>query len=176
MPYTKTEKEETDIKITPISKKITENIEILPKILTSLEMDVINILDSFPALTTNEVRNHYVLLQYAEYDELLIPKEIKLSNKEKEKLEKIGKQLKNSKTEKERFQILQNVNLTLNFKKSMERVLKFKGIRIPSYEKFDNVLLGLEKLGIVARRYDPLRLGKWLWVLSPQFLIARKRK
>lgn len=50
---------------------------------------------------------------------------------------------------------------------------KAKGV--PAFETFDNTLQSLEKLGLVARRYDPLKKAKWLWIVNPNYLIALKK-
>lgn len=53
---------------------------------------------------------------------------------------------------------------------------KKKGAGIPAFETFENILLSLEKLGLVGRRYDPLKKAKWLWIVNPSYLAALKDK
>ena len=51
-----------------------------------------------------------------------------------------------------------------------------KSLEIPAWERIDRILTSLEKLGLVIRRYDPLKKGRHLWLINPEYLIYQKRK
>jgi len=158
MVYLKTsEKEDKGIVITPLSKKILNSIEILDNLLTPLELWIIDTLDK--PRTVKEIRDFYVVELGRRFG---IRPDLILKFKDYSSMKEF--------IEKQKPKIIPIPELS----KTIENELKTKKIRIPSYDKFDNILLSLEKLGITARRYDLLRKGKWLWVLNPHFLIALK--
>ncbi len=154
----KQEKPETaSISATPLSKKLLDNIDVLDSILTDVEKDIIDVLKESPA-TTQLLRVKYIF---------------KLTDRYKIKLSVPKEDAKNSlQKQKEPPFIIFMPNLS----KSGEKLLKQRGFKIPSYHTLDNMLFSLENLGIVARRYDPLKKGKWLWILNPNFSIALKEK
>jgi len=156
MPYPKTEEreKESNIQAVPLSKKLLDNIDILDKILTREEKEIIDILNKYGPSTTKETRDHYIL-------NLRKQKVIPLSVRQR-----LYRALRNSET---------MVRLP-EHSKILEKISKEYNIKIPAYETFDNMLLSLEKLGLVARRYDPLKKAKWLWILNPSLLVQLKEK
>lgn len=163
MVYVKTsEKEDKGIYVTPLSHKIIDNIDILNNLLTPLELWIIDTLKT--PMTVKEIRDRYIIKRY---------------NEEGIGWEEITKDIKPKRKIVLTAEFLEKLKLKVSIPKTAreaEKVLKKKRIRVPSYEKFDGILLSLEKLGITARRYDFLKKGKWLWILNPSFLIAKKKK
>lgn len=152
--------------ITPLSRKILDNIDILDNILTDVEREIIDIVREAP-ITTKELRHVYILRLIDRY-KIKIP-----SVKEKIVLSK--EELEYYQKTKEPVVLGENVRLP-NLSRAYEKALKKRGFKIPAFETFDNMLMSLEKLGIVSRRYDPVKKGRWLWILNPDFLIAQKEK
>jgi DNA-directed RNA polymerase subunit F len=167
--FTKTEEKKTEekakisIEVSPLSQKVLENIDILSSILTPLENIVINILKESPK-TTNEIRSVFIFNLSKHFNVTLT----------KEEIEKI-KPYKETKISLFRSEYLVNIPKASIY---LEKKLKEKGIKVPSFDKFDYILNSLARLGIVGKRYDPLKKGKrgFLWILNPDFLIALKEK
>jgi len=171
MPYIKTEeKKEEGITIKPLSQKIIDNIDILNNILTPLEMSIIDILEQ--PRTVKEIRDYYII-ELAEDLKLNLDKHKGIVQSDVYKKIGRGKFVQHPKYPHILLRKYESIPKT---SKELEKELKKRKIKIPSYEKFDNILLSLEKLGITARRYDTLKKGKFLWILNPNFLIVRKQK
>ena len=162
--------ERTRIETKELNPKIMENIDVLENILTFWEFWVLKILElKKTALTTQEIRNKILLKisddlrkgQIKDFDVVYTNKII--TKKELQELRiKIKEELKKREP-------------TYLFIKSLEKLMdKILGIKIPSYKKIENMLLALEKMGLVGRRYDTLKKGKWLWVLNPMYIKALK--
>jgi len=149
--YDQKKKGKVGIETTPLARKIRENIDILSKILIPLENEIIMILNTKGPLTTTEIRNNFI-----EYKASLFPDFINEKN-------------------------IPNINLkggktSLKIRKELEKNLKSKKVYIPSYDKFEYALQSLEKIGIIGKRFDPLKKGRFLWLLSPDFVIETSKK
>jgi len=59
--YSEEKAEKVGIECNPVLKKIFENIDNLPQILTRIELDVVEILKNHGPLTTKAVRDFYIL-------------------------------------------------------------------------------------------------------------------
>lgn len=155
MAYPKIENKEIEsIQNTPFSQKLLDNLDVLDSVLTKEERKIIEMLKIEP-LTTKQIRDNYIF-ELAGYMTIQSP---------------LKSGITKSKREMENERKLEI--------KSLEKNLKHKGYKIPAFETFDKMLLSLEALSIVARRYDPLKRRKtrdWLWILNPNFLIALKEK
>lgn len=158
MPYHKAEKraEEPDIQTTPLSKQLLDNIDVLDKILTREENEIIAILNKYGPSTTKEIRDYYILRSISNKG-MPIPLTVRQS---------LYRALKNSDA----------ATRLPELSKIFEKAFKGYKIKIPAYETCDNMLLSLEKIGLVSRRYDTLKKAKWLWILNPNFLIKLKER
>lgn len=159
--YTQEKKEKIGLEVRPISKKVLENLDVLEKILTPQEMNIIKILMEYPR-TTNQIRSTYIYNTFKAFD-------FKLSNEEIAKI----------KPYKETKVSLFKSEYEFNIPKAgpiMEKKLKERGLKVPSYDSFVYTLRSLQQLGLVAIRHDPMKKGNWLWVINPEYLIALKEK
>lgn len=143
-----------------LSPRILENPGILPHILTKLEHEIFQIVSEGPPDTVKEIRDEYVRnrvpFQTGNDD---------IDNKFKKAYADLIDKLRARKITNSEF--IKSVEFSLK---------KLKGFEIPSYERLDRILQSLEKLGLVTRRYDPLKKGKGLWVVNPEYLIAANKK
>ena len=153
--YKTEKKEKVGLQTTNLSNQVLENISVLDKILTYIELGIIQVLEIFGPMNTKQVRDqwiHYAVTE-GEYLSALGKSSKKYANYEVSMKEA-------------------NKEVT----KKCEKILRERNVKIPSHQRFDNILKSLERIGIVARRYDPFKRGKWLWILNPKFAIARKKK
>ncbi len=160
LTHTKQENMAPGIKEVKLSPQILENPDVLPHLLTDLEYKIFEIVKEGKPATVKEIRDGYIKsrVPWMVGDEKI---DSQFSTFYKELLEK-RRQRKITSTK---------------FISFLEDGLKrIRGFEIPSFQRIDRILESLEDLGLVTKRYDPLKKGKYLWIVNPAYLIAIKKR
>lgn len=141
----------------PLSKKVLENLPYIHRIFTFTERIIFNVISNLEtAYTTKEIRGFYILR---------IAEDV-MNNKYRQPVD-------SEKCIEFRVELHGRrgiIKTKTDFINWSERKLKEMGIKIASFKTIDSILQTFEKLGIVTRRYDPERKGKYLWCLTLEFM------
>jgi hypothetical protein len=153
-------KNKIELLTSPISDKITKNIDYVPDILTGHELFILKILISFGnARSTNLIRRNYTTLLFQD----ICVDVFKENKKERSPYQTRIKEIYDEYHRKSSKENPADINRWLD--KQMRRV----GLKTPSYETVDSALTSMEKMGIVGRRKEPNKKGKHIWFINPRF-------
>jgi len=156
-----------------VQKAIEENLDILPKMLTTTEKEILTILlKSSHPLNTFQIRTVFSTWKLLKtYD--LVFKDSTASAGIKSLREYIEKKKtvipSSNPTDREIKQLLDFVGERQSaFKKEFEK--RFPNVfLIPSYDKLENDLASLEIMGLISKREDKLKNAKYLWFINSTF-------